>query len=234
MFADQISVLRSRLRCVAYDHRGQGQSPPSPTPFDMETLFEDAVALIEKLALGPVHFVGLSMGGFIGMRLAARRPELVRSLVLIDTAADAEPFWNIPKYKLLALLARGLGYRSLLAPIMKIMFAPAFLGDPARSVQRQKMADHLAALRDEPTRAALQAVISRQPIEPELSQISAPTLVLHGQDDKAIVESRARTMAKGIRNARFVLIPNAGHTSTVEEPAAVNAALSEFLFQQTA
>ena len=122
MFADQISVLRSRLRCVAYDHRGQGQSPPSPTPFDMETLYEDAVALIEKLALGPVHFVGLSMGGFIGMRLAARRPELVRSLVLIDTAADAEPLWNIPKYKLLALLARGLGYRSLLAPIMKIIY----------------------------------------------------------------------------------------------------------------
>ena len=96
------------------------------------------------------------------------------------------------------------------------------------------MADHLAALRDEPTRAALQAVISRQPIEPELSRISAPTLVLHGQDDKAIVESRARAMANQIRNAQFVLIPNAGHTSTVEEPAAINAALSKFLSQQIA
>ena len=62
--------MKARYRCVTYDHRGQGQSPASPTPYDMETLAADAAALIGALGAAPVHFVGLSMGGFVGMRLA--------------------------------------------------------------------------------------------------------------------------------------------------------------------
>src|SRR5262245_46355598 len=65
MFAGQIEHFAGRHRTIAYDHRGQGQSPPSPSPYDMETLAEDAAALIDKLGAKPCHFVGLSMGGFI-------------------------------------------------------------------------------------------------------------------------------------------------------------------------
>jgi pimeloyl-ACP methyl ester carboxylesterase len=228
MFAAQIAALRATHRCICYDHRGQGRSPPSPTHYDMDALSADAVALIEKLQLGPVHFVGLSMGGFVGMRLASRRPELIKSLVLIDTAADPEPPLNIPKYKVMSLLARVLGYRMLVPRIMKIMFAPAFRNDPARAALRRNMEDHLAQLRDAETRAALQSVTSRKPIHGELSRIQAPTLVLHGSDDTAIKIPRARAMAEGIPGSRFVLIPRAGHTSTVEEPAAISAVLTEF------
>ncbi len=91
MFDDEIAALSSRYRCIAYDHRGQGRSASSPTPYDMERLTDDAAALIEKLGAAPCHFVGLSMGGFVGMRLAARRPALLKTLTLIETAADGEP-----------------------------------------------------------------------------------------------------------------------------------------------
>ena len=70
MFSEQVEVLSQHFRVIAYDHRGQGQSE-SKAPFDMETVAEDAIALIEQLNLGRVHFVGLSMGGFVGMRIAA-------------------------------------------------------------------------------------------------------------------------------------------------------------------
>src|SRR5690348_1803715 len=110
MFAPQIAALKSRYRCVAYDHRGQGQSADSDQRvIDMDTLFADAVALIVALDLEPVHVCGLSMGGFVAMRLGARRPDLVRSLMLLDTSADPEPPKNAPKFRLLNWIARCLG-----------------------------------------------------------------------------------------------------------------------------
>ncbi len=231
MFAEQLTALRSQYRCIAYDHRGQGKSPQSPTPYDMETLSEDAAAIIEKLQLGPVHFVGLSMGGFVGMRLAARRPELIRSLALIETAADPEPWQNIPKYKALSFLASVLSFRMLVPPIMKIMFGSDFLHDPRRTTLRKKMEEHLAALRHEPTEEALTAVIRRRPILPELARIRVPTLVIHGEEDRAIRIPRAKQMADAIPGARWVVIPRAGHTASVEEPALVSEALRAFYAQ---
>ena len=91
LFAPQIAALKDRYRCVAYDHRGQAQSEVTASGYDMDTVAEDAAALIEALEIGPCHIVGLSMGGFVGMRLGARRPDLVRSLVLLDTSARVDP-----------------------------------------------------------------------------------------------------------------------------------------------
>ena len=225
MYAAQVEHLRGRFRCITYDHRGQGQSPPSARPYDMEALADDAAALIDALGARPCHFVGLSMGGFVGMRLAARRPELLRSLVLLDTAADGEPRRNVPKYRLMALVTRLVGYRPLLGSVMKIMFGPAFRRDPARAALRRELQEHLLALRVGPTQAALEAVITRRPVVRELGRIHVLTTVVEGADDAAVVHARARATAGLIPGARYVEIPRAGHTATVEEPAAVNAAL---------
>jgi len=91
------------------------------------------------------------------------------------------------------------------------------------------MEERLLALRDAPTRAALEAVIGREPIQGELGKIRTPTLVLHGAEDGAIVEPRARAMAEAIPGARWTLVPRAGHTSSVEEPEAIGRAIEEFV-----
>src|SRR5438128_2311715 len=70
MFDAQVAALKGRYRCVTFDFRGQGQSEITTTGYDMDTLAEDAAALIQRLGIAPCHFLGLSMGGFIGMRLA--------------------------------------------------------------------------------------------------------------------------------------------------------------------
>src|SRR3954452_757348 len=85
MFDAQVAALRDRYRCITFDFRGQGQSEVTASGYDMDTLAEDAAALIQTLGVAPCHFVGLSMGGFIGMRLAVRRPELIQSLMLLET-----------------------------------------------------------------------------------------------------------------------------------------------------
>ncbi|HTY28094.1 MAG TPA: alpha/beta hydrolase, partial [Mycobacterium sp.] len=99
LFHPQIAVLREMYRCVAIDWRGQGKSSAAERGYDMDTLASDAIALIESLELAPVHYVGLSMGGMIGQRIAARRSELVRSLTLLDTSAGPEDPAKVGKYK---------------------------------------------------------------------------------------------------------------------------------------
>jgi 3-oxoadipate enol-lactonase len=236
MFEPQLKALADRFRVIAYDHRGQGQSEvPDARCTDMETLSRDAVALIGALDAGPCHFVGLSMGGFVGMRVAARHPELVRSLTLMDTAADPEPRRNVPKYRIMNLVARTLGVNKLLAArVMPILFGHTFLNDPARAVERDALRSELMG-RKKSIYKAVNGVIERAPLSPaELRAISAPTLVLWGSEDVAIKRHRAVAMAEAISGAEFVEIPAAGHTATLEQPERVTEALAHFLDQQEA
>jgi 3-oxoadipate enol-lactonase len=91
LFTAQIGVPKSRYRCIAYDHRGQGWSADGDLrAIDLDALFAGAVALIEALDLKLAQGCGRSMSGFIAMRLGARRPDLVGSLLQLDTSADPE------------------------------------------------------------------------------------------------------------------------------------------------
>ncbi|OLS26379.1 MAG: Arylesterase [Candidatus Heimdallarchaeota archaeon LC_3] len=106
MFDDQVNELKGDYRVIAYDHRGQGRSGIPKNGYDLDSLTDDVVMLIKNLNLDSVHFVGLSMGGMVGMRLAARHPELVKSLILIDTSADPESPKNLPKFKQMNFIAK--------------------------------------------------------------------------------------------------------------------------------
>lgn len=229
MFDDQVAALKDRYRCIAFDFRGQGQSEVTRNGYDMETLYEDAAALIEALDCAPCHFVGLSMGGFIAMRLAARRPDLVKSLVLLETSPDPEPAENIPKYRQLAFIARWLGLGLVVDRVMPIMFGQKFLNDPARAARRSQWRQRMSKNhRIGVTRATI-GVITRRSIYDEIAKIRAPTLIIVGDQDVATVPAKAERIHERIQGSRLVTIPGAGHTSTVEEPAAVNAAINEFL-----
>src|SRR5215475_15785713 len=145
MFDAQVAALRDRYRCVTFDFRGQGRSAVTHDGYDMDTLSQDTAALIETLAISPCHFAGLSMGGFIGMRLAARRPELLRSLILLETAADAEPPANVRRYRQFLIVERLLGPGLVAGHVMPIMFGRSFMGDTARAAERVEWRRRLAA-----------------------------------------------------------------------------------------
>ncbi|WP_329292854.1 alpha/beta fold hydrolase [Streptomyces sp. NBC_01455] len=127
MFHEQIAVLRQRYRCITLDWRGQGDTPATSSGYDMDTLTEDVVGLIEQLRLTTVHYVGLSMGGFVGIRLAARRGDLLRSLTLLDTSADAQDATTARRLELLALIYRLVGFRPVRKRLIPSLFGPSFL-----------------------------------------------------------------------------------------------------------
>jgi pimeloyl-ACP methyl ester carboxylesterase len=232
MFDAQVAALADRFRCVTLDFRGQGRSEVTEGGYDMDTLSDDAAALIEALGCAPCHFVGLSMGGFIGMRLAARRPELIRSLVLMETSADPEPAENVPRYRTLGGIVRvlgKLGMRLVMPRVMRIMFGHTFLADPAREADRLLWRERGMDNHPRGIVRALQGVIDRKPIYGELGKITVPTLVMVGDEDVATVPAKAERIHAAIPGSRLVTIPGAGHTSSVEQPAFVNAVLEEFL-----
>jgi pimeloyl-ACP methyl ester carboxylesterase len=231
-FDPQVTVLRDSYRCIAYDHRGQGRSAPSKLrSIDIETLTADAIALIEALGLAPVHFCGHSMGGFIGMRLAARHPELIRSLMLLDTSADPEPPENVPRFRRMSWIARYLGTWLVIDPTMKLMFGHTALADPARAAERRAWRLALQANRRTIWRA-VNGVIERRGIANELSTIKVPTLILVGEEDLAAIPAEAQAIHEAIYGSRLVTIPAAGHITTWEQPLAVNVALAAFLAEQ--
>jgi 3-oxoadipate enol-lactonase len=228
LFAPQIAALRGRYRCVAWDHRGQGRSAADwRHDIGMELVWQDAVALLEKLATGPVHFVGLSMGGFVGMRMAARRPDLVRSLILAETSADPEPLENVPRYRMLTAVSRLLGPKVVGSRVAPILLGKTILADPARADDRRRFIEIMTRRRD--IWRAVNGVIDRAPIHAELPRVTAPTLVIVGDEDVATVPAKAERVHAAIAGSRLVRIPRAGHSSTVEEPAAVTAAIEAFL-----
>jgi len=229
MYDAQIAALRDRFRCVSFDHRGQGRSAIAASGYDLETVTGDAAALLRALSLIPCHFVGHSMGGFVGMRLAARQPEMIRSLVLLETAADAEPLANRARYTALAAVARVLGLQPVLGPALKKLYGKTFLSDPARSAEREEMRRRFLSIDVTGAVRALSGVVSRAPVENELSSIRCPTLVLSGDEDAAVVPARSAHTARLIPSARFQLIPRAGHSSPIEQPQAVTTALRAFL-----
>jgi pimeloyl-ACP methyl ester carboxylesterase len=229
MFAPQIAALKSRYRCVAYDHRGQGQSADSDLrAIDMDTLFADAVALIVALDLEPVHVCGLSMGGFVAMRLGARRPDLVRSLMLLDTSADPEPPENALALRLWNWFARWFGVGLLMDATMPTMFGKSTLSDPARAAERDAWRRRLRSNRRSLWRA-INGVIQRPSVYHELSRITAPTLVVVGEEDTVTVPAKAERIAAAIAGAKLVRIPRAGHIVTLEQPQAVTQAIDGFL-----
>jgi len=220
MFDPLIDALRDDYRCIRYDHRGQGDSGfgARQTSSDLlatEGLYADAVALLDELHVESCHWVGASIGGHVGMRLAARHPERVRSLVLIGPAMHPLSKANLRQIDVFAWAIR----------------ASNLLGRFGGGMRRT-MADRI-------TRNMFGATSRAVFGFPEntrgmLAQIQAPTLLVAGDNPPTGVEPananvEDREIQQAIPGSRLVIIPGAGHMVLVEEPRAATAAITEFI-----
>ena len=222
MFEAQIAHFRDRFRCIAFDHRGQGKSGVTNDGYDMETLADDAAALIDHLGAAPCHFVGLSMGGFIGMRLAARRPDLLKTLTLLDTSADPEPTENVPKYRMLNVVARWIGLWAVIGKVMPIMFGQSFLTDPAREDARKRWSKSILGNHRIGITRAVAGVITRKGCRDLLGRINVPVGIGVGDEDVATTPAKSESIHAAVRGSELVIFAQAGHSSSIEQPQQVN------------
>lgn len=233
MFENQINHLKGTYRCIAYDHRGQGQSEAAESGYDMDSLAKDAAGLLTALKVEKCHFVGLSMGGFVALRMALDYPGKVLSISVLDSSADAEPKENMGKYNMLNFILRWFGPKPVVGSVMPIMFGQSFLNDPARKPLRNRWRQFLGQAADKKAMAkAVSGVIMRESVYDRLGEIKLPALIAVGDEDTATVPVKSERIHKAIAGSEFQIIPKGGHVSTIDAPDAVNAVLSDFLDKQ--
>ena len=229
MWKEQVAALSSQYRCIVYDHRGQGKSDVTKAGYEMDNLAEDAAELIKQLCPNQqVHWVGLSMGGYVGQRVAARHGHLLKSLCLLNTSATAEDPRHLPKYRLLTTAVKLLGCWSVASQVMPIMFSPTFLNDSSR-YNDYKTFKSILSNNNRSVVHSVMAVVTRPDFTAELKHIKCPTLILAGGEDKALPPAESETLHRLIANSQLTYMEQTGHMSTLERPQLVTSLIKEFL-----
>jgi pimeloyl-ACP methyl ester carboxylesterase len=224
-------VLIPGLTCTARLYAGQ---IPALWPFGPVTIADhrrdDSMAAIARriLSSAPPRFAlaGLSMGGYVAFEIMRQASERVVKLALLDTGARADTAEQTERRHVLMAKAKAGGY----AEIPELAF-PLYVhrnrhGDAALKNIVRAMAEETGLdgyLRQQ------QAILGRPDSRPGLAAIACKTLMLVGEGDEATPPELAREIASGISNSRLVVVPGSGHLSTLEEPAAVNKALAEWM-----
>lgn len=209
---------------LRYDHRGQGGSAAVRTPYAIDDLVDDAARLIREWGLGPVVFVGLSMGGLVAQGLAIRHPELVRG-VLVANSAAVYPQAGRDGLALRAQAVRAGGMAGVADATLERFLSAGF------RVQRPDAAAavHADLLRADAEGYALAALaIAQVDWLADLGRIRCPVQVVAGTQDAGSTVAMAQQIVDGVPGAQLSVLETA-HLSAVEQPAGFAAALQALL-----
>jgi len=226
MWEAQVAALLGECRCIVPDLRGFGDSPTSG-PYTMDQYADDVVALLDVLQIDKAVIGGLSMGGYVALAIWRRHRRRVRALILADTRASADSADAFARRTELIQVARTSGMDAVVEAQL-----PGLIGKSTR----EKQPDLIDRIRAAMVRTsvdgvvgALEAMRTRPDSTELLTRIDVPTLVVVGAEDAITPLKEARAMQRAISNSRLEVVPEAGHLSNVERPAAFNTALSDFV-----
>ena len=220
-----IPALAERHRVISFDNRGVGRTVTPRGRWSMETMADDAMAVLDAAGEQAAHVYGASMGGAIAQAIALNHPERVRSLVLACTGARADnglkPTW---KMKLGLQLARFMPMRKRYERLETGLYGPGV--DPA------KAAEDIAILKSIPvSRGGMinQArAIAGFAVLDRLGEINVPTLVIHGTADKTVPYEMGVQLAQHIKGARLLTLEGAGHGYVTDRTEESNQAVLHF------
>ena len=217
----QVPALEG-YRVIRYDHRGHGDSPVPRGPYTIADLGHDVLELLDSLDVERASFCGLSLGGMVGMWLAAHAPERIDRLVLLCTSA------RLPRQPWLerARLVRAEGTSAVADLVVGRWFTPAFSAREPELVERMRAM--IAATPAEGYASCCEAIAAMD-LRDDLRAIRAPTLVLGAADDPAIPVEHSTAIAHGIEDARLVVLADAAHLPTIEQHALVTQYIVEHL-----
>lgn len=215
--------LDGSVATLTYDKRGHGLSDIGATPYTIEDDVDDLLGLLDRLGIDEIVLCGLSVGGLIALGVAGRRPDLVKGLILCDTAHKIGTVegWNT---RIAAVEKNGIA--SLADSILKLWFTPRFhaerkpeLDGCRNMLSRQPVAGYAAtcaALRDADYTEVAKA-------------IGVPTLCLVGDQDGSTPPAVVRSLADLVPGAQFEIIESAGHIPCIEQPEKLVTLIRRFL-----
>jgi pimeloyl-ACP methyl ester carboxylesterase len=227
MWAPQIAMLSAQFRTIAMDLRGHGESDAPLWNFSLEHYADDVRALLDHLAIPQAVLVGLSMGGYVSLAFSRKYGDRLRAVVLADTRAQADsPEGRMGRFHL-AQTAVGHGSEAV-ADIM----LPKLLGATALQTNQKLVAyvrKTIQATSVSGIVTDLMAMADRPDSVLQLGTLTAPSLIVVGQEDNTTPLADAQLMAERIPDARLAVIPAAGHLSNLEQPGAFNELVNRFV-----
>jgi pimeloyl-ACP methyl ester carboxylesterase len=217
-------------RVIWFDNRGTGRSPKEPPPESIEQLAHDAAAVLDARSVDRADILGHSMGGYIAQTLALRRPDLVRSLVLVATGPGAPTHEPVPPSTLDVWLANAhLPPEQYARNTMHLSFAAGW--KEAHEDEYERLVHERVEYPTPPAcwraqfDAATRFVETGLPVE----EIDVPVLVVHGEADRVVPISNGRALAERISNAKLAVFEGAGHYPYLEQPERFASVVREFL-----
>lgn len=224
----QVDALSTVARAVVMDNRGAGRSDKPPAPYSIEQMADDVASVIESCADGPAVVVGASMGGYIAMTLAVRRPELASALVLVSTLTGGSDSVGVPEETQRAWAENaGRPAPEFARATMPISLAPGWTEE-----HPERFEELLAARLEHPTppeawRAQWEACERFLVDGVPPGAIDQPTWVVHGTRDRVVPVENAAAIARRIPHATVTTIDGAGHLCWLEQPAVVDDAIRQ-------
>ena len=221
MWDPQIEAFKDRYRILAYDMRGHGASAAPAVPYTLDMLADDVIALVKHAGIQRATFIGLSIGGMIGQTLALKKPALFERMVLADTghAQNAEA---LAQWEERIRIAESQGMQALVESTMARWFTEPFRNTP----EAKKIAALIAATPVAGYVGCGRAIMKLATTN-RLKDIALPVLAITGEQDGSAPGTRY--IGENVPGAKLVVIPQAAHIANVEQPAAFNRALREFL-----
>lgn len=218
------AALAPHCTVVRYDTRGHGQAPVSGASYTLDDLAEDAAALIRSLNKGPVVFAGLSLGGMVGQALAARHPELLRGLVVINSAAHYadRSLWDT---RIAAV--KNSGMSAVAESSLDRWLTPAFRQSPEGQAVAEGLRERLLQTDTQGYVHACEAIAAMD-LRAGNRRITTPTLIVAGRQDQATPPALSQAMANDIAGSHMVEI-DAAHISAAENPRALAQAMIDWM-----
>ncbi len=220
-------AMATRFRIISFDNRGAGRSDKPTEPFTLEQMADDAIAVLDAAGIETAHVVGASMGGVISQIVAAKHPQRVRSLTLVCTACRNHP-WRQELLQSWAKTADEKGMIEVGKEAAQWVMSPRSF---RRLVPAFTWMGPLAALRPRHSFVSqIQAILNtREDLVDQLSTISAPTMVIVGNQDILTPRGDSEEIAERIPNSELVVISGAAHGLMMEHSSTFNKILIEFL-----
>jgi pimeloyl-ACP methyl ester carboxylesterase len=224
MFAPQVAAFGAGRRVVTWDERGHGLTETTPDDFSYWDSADDLRGLLDHLGIERAAVGGMSQGGFVSLRFALRWPERVAGLVLLDTQAGQEDPAALPQYETMVDVWTREGPSDMIADTVAAIIIGADRPESPAWIAKWK-ARPLPSIRQ-----IFTTLVTRDDLTGRLPEITAPALVVHGEEDTAIEMARAEALAAGLPNSRpLVRVPGGAHATNLTHPEPVNTAIGRFL-----
>jgi pimeloyl-ACP methyl ester carboxylesterase len=219
-------ILEAKYRTILFDNRGVGQSDAPPGPYSIAQMADDAEAVLDAAGIGRAHVYGVSMGGMIAQEFALRYPARVNRLILGCTACGGSHAVSAKPPVLQVLMARATMTAEEGAEAMVPYIYDA-------STPRERIDEDLAIRRSiYPTAQGymgqVQGIMAWSCFD-RLDAIKSPTLVIHGETDQLVPPENAKIIADRITGSKIVMLKNASHIYSTDQPELSHAAILKFL-----